>query len=697
MTRARVWLIAGLWFAGVCYACDWQPWRVLFAFDGLPLACWLGGVALFAAARRPLALAWERTQAWPLGIWLGGIAGAFLFLAAWVARGPLQGVPHAPDEIAYLWQARQLAMGALSVPSPLLPEFFHQTFMVNNGRWFSLFQPGWPAALVPFAALGLEWLANPFYGACVVALSYPVARLVLPVRTARLVPLFVAAAPMHLALSGTLFAHTWSLLLTELVILAAWRLVSGGGVRVGLLLGAALGWLFLTRALNGTLMVVVTSGVLGWGLWRGRVAWRPVAVAAGVAALFLACQLGYNQALTGAPLTWPQDLYFRATEPKPNCHALGFGKEVGCPLVHGERSFPQGFTPADALNITHERLGTFLVTFFGFQLLFWMIGAAFFAPTNGAALFLLAVFLAHVAGYFFWYFYGVWGRYYYEAGVALLVLAVAGLAQTDAWLGAGTRGRRLRQALAPALGLGYFVFNGVFFVPPLLGPLATHIAPVDRRVLELAERLPERSLVFVSGYYDKAFLTQRPDREASRLFVHDLGEAADAQMRALHPGWRAYALNADTLAWHELPAASAPTWIPATSKWPIYDRTAPYPYAFQPAGRESAEPVLRFPAMAAGAHLAWMQPVTEAGTYALKLRLLTGPAYGRVRVSLDTIPLGTLDAYAPQPGVREWELATPRLASGAHRLAFIMVGNRADGGYELGLSGVQWRRDDARN
>ncbi len=56
--------------------------------------------------------------------------------------------PHIPDEVSYVYQARYLAAGMLTMPAvPALEPFRLDLMTYEPGRWYSPFPPGWPAML----------------------------------------------------------------------------------------------------------------------------------------------------------------------------------------------------------------------------------------------------------------------------------------------------------------------------------------------------------------------------------------------------------------------------------------------------------------------------------------------------------------------------------------------------------------------
>ncbi len=56
-------------------------------------------------------------------------------------------IPHVHDEIDYLFQAKLFRSGRLFAPSPCAKEAFDFPHMINNGRWYSQYTPGYPFLL----------------------------------------------------------------------------------------------------------------------------------------------------------------------------------------------------------------------------------------------------------------------------------------------------------------------------------------------------------------------------------------------------------------------------------------------------------------------------------------------------------------------------------------------------------------------
>lgn len=100
-----------------------------------------------------------------------GIALAMrIFMAA-------NGLPIIEDEHVYLLQAKMLAAGRLSYPSPPLPEFFEAAHVLVVPRYAAKYLPGHAAVLAPFAAMGIPWLGPSLLCGLTAALLYVGVRL----------------------------------------------------------------------------------------------------------------------------------------------------------------------------------------------------------------------------------------------------------------------------------------------------------------------------------------------------------------------------------------------------------------------------------------------------------------------------------------------------------------------------------------
>ena len=128
------------------------------------------------------------------------------------------------DEWSYLIQAHIFSHGRLAVPSPMHREFFDHIHIVNNGRYYSKYPPGWPSLLAIGVFLGMPRIVNPLLGAGTLLLLYAMGKKLYTSQIALLAPLFALASPYFLFNTASYFAHTASLFFVALLL---FRLMQG--------------------------------------------------------------------------------------------------------------------------------------------------------------------------------------------------------------------------------------------------------------------------------------------------------------------------------------------------------------------------------------------------------------------------------------------------------------------------------------
>ena len=258
---------------------------------------------------------------------LAGVAAAFL-----VATRVFEAVPHVEDEMAYVWQAKVLAHGQMTAPTPPEPQSMYVPFVVDaNGHRSAKYPPGWPMVLALGMLLGIRTWVNPLLGGLAIWLTFRLGQKICNSLTGMLAALLMLTSPFFLILSGSLDSNAWSLVLSIIFVLAwldtfhlgnlpelnsrkpipAWLTVSTAGLSLGLLV--------ITRPLTalGVAVPFFLHGLLL--LWRGKPGVRRSVLAIGgitllVGSLFLAWQY----VVTGNPLTDPYTLWW-------NFDRIGFG------------------------------------------------------------------------------------------------------------------------------------------------------------------------------------------------------------------------------------------------------------------------------------------------------------------------------------------------------------------------------------
>lgn len=463
--------------------------RGIVARIGSALERWLGGGAS------------ESITPGGLERWVWGAAATAAALAALLAAVAFQRHPHVPDEVAYLLQARTFAAGRLALPVPQVPEAFETYLMwARDGRWFSVFPPGWPALLALGVVARVPWLVNPLFAGLNVLLVFLLLRELLPLRGARLATMLFALAPWNLFLAMSFMAHTSALTVALTGALAMARLRRARRAAPwALLAGAAIGLLALFRPLE----MVIVGALLGpWALAaRGR-RWRfsPALLVGLGAAAAGSLTLPYNRHFTGSAHTFPVMAYMDATF-GPGSNALGFGAARGAGWS-GADPFP-GHGPLDAAINANLNLFAINVDLFG-----WATGslvAIFLAllagrPDGAARRMLLAIAAVVGAQSLYWFSGGpdFGARYWYLAIVPCVVLAARGI-ESVAGRAAGAL-PRARERVAAAVALLCFASLGVF-VPWRAIDKYRHYRGMRPDLRQLAADRPWRdALVLVRGW-----------------------------------------------------------------------------------------------------------------------------------------------------------------------------------------------------
>lgn len=408
-----------------------------------------------------------------------------MVLALGLRVGVLGDVPHIPDEVTYLFEARLLAEGAATAPAldPDLVVALEVPFTaIWRGRWLGAFPPGWPAMLAPFLALGLAWLPNLLLLAAALLL------------TRRWVGRHFGAEAGGVALA--LGALSPFLLLPAASGMADLLALAGGLAAVvafeedlPMAAGAACGVAVLARPASVFFLAGCAAWVLAFDPARRRAAGR--VLAGGLP--FALAWVGWNLATTGRAL---QSAYALAA-PAPG-FLSGTASYQGLALKHDLVS------AATNLGLN---LGSLVADLLGWPLLSWLPVAAGALGQGGwrRGGMLRGGLVGMALGYATYFHPGMaFGpRFYLPAAPWLLGCAAAGLlalarrrdappGRTLSWLAVGA---------APAVVLGYWLPCSLAYA---------RYAGVDARPLRYVEAVapPGRLLVVVPaiGYPDRPLM-----------------------------------------------------------------------------------------------------------------------------------------------------------------------------------------------
>jgi hypothetical protein len=218
-------------------------------------------------------------------------------------------IPHVPDEVSYIFQARVFAGGHLSAPPPPVPKsfdfFYPPLIAVGDGKWASVYPFGHPLVLAIGVRVGAIWLIPPLIGACCVALTFVVGRKIYGARAAQLAALLLVASPFFLMNASNFMSHNTAVfyVLLSLVFLAY---ADRRPYLYPLLAGVFFGLVFNTRPLTA-FGLVPPFGVMLLSFLKEpdhrRMGVKQIAGFAGGGFLMLLAYWGYNLGTTGDAFT----------------------------------------------------------------------------------------------------------------------------------------------------------------------------------------------------------------------------------------------------------------------------------------------------------------------------------------------------------------------------------------------------------
>ncbi|GAB4318043.1 MAG: hypothetical protein Kow0059_11300 [Candidatus Sumerlaeia bacterium] len=541
---AGLWFVLELtaWWSGRCASAGWGEDRDAAGFD--PCA---DGPGRGAMAQ------WIQGRAAP---WLCGAIAGTLALAANLHLW--EGVIRIPDEASYWIQGAMLAQGRLWLPAhPWTQSFISEFNVVDGGKWFGAYPPGWPVLLAVGCLAGVPQIVNPLLTALIAGLMLALVRRQFAPRLATPAFVIIAFSPWLWEEGMTFLSHSTALaaFVIGLTFLHKWLRRPGPWPALGA--GLALGWIGLTRQLDAACVF----GALGvWVLLVLRgVAWsRRLELLGALAlggALFGGLHLAYNAALTGDPLYFPLKRYYDLLRGE-QWFRYGFGPDIGDLSGY---CWALGHSPIEGVwnawvNITVIN-GDFLGWPGGSLIVFWLW--LVLARKDAFERLLLLVAAALFAAYFFWWYHGLLtgSRYYFLLWPAAVWGTLRGLERlAELWrervsAGGGAAGAAPAGEAAVRSGVRFAVASTVLallcYYPLLVFEYYPGFFGIEREPwTRLAADLERPALVFVRGEgfnrFAVPYCLNRVPPGGEVVWARDLGDSANRLVIEQFPNRRVY-------------------------------------------------------------------------------------------------------------------------------------------------------------
>ncbi len=355
--------------------------------------------------------------------------------SAVVTQRIFEGIPHIEDEIAYVWQARALTEGHLTITSPPHNTSFMVPFVVDyQGERFGKYPPGWPALLSIAIRLDLRAWINPILAGLGVWLTFLLGKRIFNDFVGLLAAGLTVTSPFFLMNSGSLLSHPFGLVLSSAFALgwleSFWNdkpAQSPGMPKkqwvYTILSALALGALIITRPMTA---LAVAAPFVIHGLYlifrSDRQTRLRLLAFSGIAVLFIGLYLLWQYSLTGNALLNPYILWWPYDK-------VGFGPGYG--------RMPGGHSLSLAWINTRNSLIAGMSDLFGWWSFSWIFlpFGLWAARRNPKALLLGSVVVSLVLIYMtYWIGATLFGpRYYFEGLFSVTLFSAAGIAWLADW------------------------------------------------------------------------------------------------------------------------------------------------------------------------------------------------------------------------------------------------------------------------
>jgi 4-amino-4-deoxy-L-arabinose transferase-like glycosyltransferase len=247
------------------------------------------------------------------------ILSILIFIAlGLVAYIPFHNYPYSMDEYDYLYQAKIFSQGKLFIEVPEIFRPFKEAYMIlNDGKLFSKYPPGFSLILSIGVLLHAEGLVNPLIATITIIILYSFVKSFLGPKYGLISVLLISTTPYFIAYSASYFSEPAALLWTTLILFLVRKYELTSKDLYLPLIGLVSVYSFLTRPLDSFCVLVPAYLYLFYILHNKRNL-RKITYAFSIFAVGFALFLIHNYGLIGKPgiTTYPVIGYeFRIVDP----------------------------------------------------------------------------------------------------------------------------------------------------------------------------------------------------------------------------------------------------------------------------------------------------------------------------------------------------------------------------------------------
>lgn len=213
----------------------------------------------------------------------------------------LEGIPHVPDDAAYLFMARMFAEGSIradiTIPAGFV-DYFPGILAVNNGTWLFQYPFGHPIVLMIGVLFGFPNIIPPLIGVLFVFVLFLIAKSLYGIRTALFLLPLPLLSPFFLENASSFMSHNTAAFYLALSFYFLIRFYKYGKGHSLFLSGIFIGLLFNTRPLTSLPFLILEGMVI---LIQNRHAKRSIWLYCLGFLLLFFMYLGYNSITNGSP------------------------------------------------------------------------------------------------------------------------------------------------------------------------------------------------------------------------------------------------------------------------------------------------------------------------------------------------------------------------------------------------------------